>query len=330
MGKITVFSCGGTGANIASRVSQHHGQHYVGFADIDTFFIDTSRSNLDSSIPDERIFLFKDESGQLLDGNGKVRRNNYAVISEISTIRKILNQFPAGDLNIVLHSAGGGTGSVAGPLIAKELISRGKTVLVLLVGTTVSKIDIENTLKTLGTYENLSSELEVPINVFYRENGIDGPQSTVDSEFTRYIVLLSSIFSGQNHGLDSSDLRNFLGYHKVTDYPPRLTAFDLFNGKIVLPEDSLAITAVTLTAEKKDVDLGVLVDFHVSGVVHPQAQERSGSTECLHAVLYSGFFPIVVARLNKQLQQHKAKAETMGKRSIASTTDKPNSDGIIL
>lgn len=329
MGGISLLACGGTGANIASHFAEYHDQHYDGFADIKTYFVDTSRSNLSPSIPDERVFIYRDSDGSQLDGNGKLRKNNIGVLSESSTIKQILHTFKPEDLTIIVSSGGGGTGSVAGPLIAKELISRGELVLVILVGSTMSKTDVKNTLDTLKTYENLAVKLGTPINVLYRENSPTMPRSKVDAEIQQYIYLLGTFFSRQNHGLDSSDLRNFLNYNKVTNYPPRLTAFDLFVGSVKPPQDCLVISAVSLTDESQDVDLGILVDYQVTGVASPKARERIVDKLPLHVATFSGFFPPVVSRLQKLLTEHDQKAQLVSGRTILTGTE-TGSDDIIL
>lgn len=328
--KITILACGGTGCNISSKFVSYHGEKNDGFAELNTFFVDTSRSNLKKEIGDDKIFLFKDHAGKLLDGNGKKRNDNYNIISETSTIQDILHKFKPGDLNILIASASGGTGSVASPLLAKELISRGENCIVILIGSTSSRIDLKNTINTLKSYESIASSLGHPINILYRENSSESPRNKVDAEVEQYVYLLSAFFSGQNHGLDMADLRNFLNYNKVTSYAPRLTAIDLFRGNIKIPDDSLAISAVTLTAEHVEVEHEMLVDYQVTGVAHPAALDRIKENMPLHAVIFSGYFQSVIPRLQKLLNEHEEKAKRMGNRTIMASDDKTTSDGLVL
>lgn len=330
MSTITIFSAGGAGTNIATRFAQLHEQPAEGFADINTYFIDTSRSNLSKEIPDDRVFLYKDHDGKALDGNGKLRKSNYSVISESSTIKSIIDKFKPGDLSVVLHSAGGGTGSVAGPLIAKELIRQGLPVIVILVGSTISRTDALNTLNTLKTYENLSHHLESPLNVLYRENSTGRPRHAIDAEIEQYIYLLAAFWSGKNHGLDTADLRNFLFYNKVTDYKPRLTAFDMFSGALNLPDNATPIAAVTLTTESTEVEHGMLVDYQATGVAHEKVAQTARDKLPLHAVVYAGFFPPIVTRLSELLKEHEKKASQVSERTITTSSDRATDDGLIL
>lgn len=333
--KLNIYACGGTGINIATRLAHHHNQQNPGFADIQTYFIDTSRSNLSKDIPDERVYIFKDQMGKTLDGNGKFRRANNDVISDASNMEAILHQFPIGDFNIVIGSASGGTGSIVGPYLAKELLKRKANTIVLLVGSTTSKLDTENTLKTLKTYESLAMTLETPINVLYRENSPLWTRKQIDIEMERYLLLLAAFFSGQNHGLDTADLRNMLNYSIITPYKPRMTAIDLFVGKVVIPKDALAITSVSLTPENEDIQHDFLVDIQYSGVMHTavadKLQKKSGEqiTDSLHAVIFSNFFTEVVNNLEKLLNEYSSKEKRMGTGTIMGA-DKANDDGIVL
>lgn len=330
MRKIALFCCGGTGTNLGAEFAKYRDEKTDGLAELATYFIDTSRSNAWPSISDEHVFLYKKPDGAQLDGNGKVRSSNYDVLSESAKINQILNQFKPEDLNIVIHSGGGGTGSVAGPLLVKELIKRKQVVIVIMVGSTTSMLDVKNTLNTLKTYENFAQELGQPINLLYRENSKDRKREEIDNVLRRYIFLLAMMFSGQNHGLDSSDLRNFLNSSTIVGLPPRLTAIDLFAGQIVLPQDSVAIGAISLVSENEEVDLGIMVEYHVQGIVHPKARDKMEANLPLHAAVFSGFFPPHVAKLQSLLNQHEAQTKMVSERTITSSTDQPNRDGLIL
>lgn len=330
MGTINVYAVGGTGGNIASKIADLHDEKNVGFAELKTYFVDTSRSNLNKSIPDNRVYIYKDQNGRLLDGNGKLRNSNYDIISEPSNIKQILHQFKPTDLNILLHSAGGGTGSVAGPLLAKELLSRHESVLVMMIGTVNSKLDVQNTLKTLKSYENISSQFNVPINMLYRENNPNIPRNVIDNELIQYIYLLTVFFSGQNHGLDSADLRHFFDYSKVTSHQPRLTAFDLFSGTVKVPNEALPIAALSLTLDNNASDLDFMVDYQVTGVVNQTAKEHLVDKLPIHAALFSGMFSPIVARLQNMLKEHDERSSLFNGRQITSSSDQATNDGLIL
>jgi len=99
--KMHIYACGGAALNIASSIVNYDTKNDIGFCDIETYFTDTSKSNLVSKIPDDKTYLIEG-----LDGSGKNRKSNYEVLSECAV--KILHQFKPGDINVVLHSSSGG------------------------------------------------------------------------------------------------------------------------------------------------------------------------------------------------------------------------------
>jgi cell division GTPase FtsZ len=103
MSKVNVYAIGGCGISIVSQLENedmYSGQNGV-HAPTTFYYIDTSYSNLKKMNIDDRIHVIDD-----LDGSGKKRDENYKIISE--HIKSILMKFPPADLNIVVHSGGGG------------------------------------------------------------------------------------------------------------------------------------------------------------------------------------------------------------------------------
>lgn len=97
---IAVYGAGGFGINIASQFQRFAGKKDPGFAKIKPYFIDTSKSNLLETVPDNTYLV------EGLDGSGKLRNSNYAIIAEKS--KEILHRFKPCSVNIVIHSGGGG------------------------------------------------------------------------------------------------------------------------------------------------------------------------------------------------------------------------------
>ena len=117
MSDFNIYCCGGFGGNIGKQILD---------LDINTFFIDTSISNL-KNVKHDNIFLVEN-----IDGAGKSRDKSYQHFKELS--EDILIKFkPSNKLNVIIHSLSGGSGSVIGPLIAKELISKDLNTIVVCV-----------------------------------------------------------------------------------------------------------------------------------------------------------------------------------------------------
>ena len=94
--KMKIYACGGAATNLASHFVKYIGKQEPGFAELDVVFIDTSKSNINSSIPNDKIYLVDG-----LDGSGKKRDSNYAVLSERG--KEILHMHKPEDVNIVLQ-----------------------------------------------------------------------------------------------------------------------------------------------------------------------------------------------------------------------------------
>lgn len=99
--KINLYGIGGAGSNVVSHFTKYAGEKLVGYAELETYFVDTSRSNLSDKIPSEKVYLVDG-----LDGSGKKRDSNYTVLAERA--KEILQQFKPTDINIIVHSASGG------------------------------------------------------------------------------------------------------------------------------------------------------------------------------------------------------------------------------
>lgn len=100
-GKVRLFCCGGGGINIGLRLEKYRGHQEAGFAQLETVYIDTSRSNLNRSVDQDNCYLIEG-----LDGSGKIRAENHQEISQ--RIRDILQTHKPGDVCIVLSTAAGG------------------------------------------------------------------------------------------------------------------------------------------------------------------------------------------------------------------------------
>ena len=105
IGHIRLYGCGGAGINIVSTFKKAVGNHEVGHAIAEPVFVDCSRSNIHSDIPDDRI-LIMDVSEQTREGSGKKRDENNTAFSR--NTRSILQKFEPLEFNVVVFSASGG------------------------------------------------------------------------------------------------------------------------------------------------------------------------------------------------------------------------------
>jgi len=327
MKQMNLMACGGAALNIVGGFLNNRRTDISDSAcEINACFIDTSKSNLRRAgieSNDERAFIIDG-----VDGSGKKRDTNYKVVSEYA--KEILHQYKPADINVIVHSASGGSGSVIGPVLAHELLSKNWPTLLIVVGGSDSKIELENTIKTLKGYEVISRRINKPVNVVYYENSKLTPREKVDSLAQSSIALLSVIFSGNNDDLDSADLTNFLNYCNVTNHEPQLTLVDFFYSEFKIPKGQTVISAVTLTDKEHPSTLSIIVDHQSVGFLSPETSKLVSTQLPINMVNVLGYFPDVISRLEKQVNDIVEMRQSVVIKKIDVNDAEANDHGLIL
>lgn len=218
IGRVRIYGCGGGGLNIGKEYLEPG--HTGDLANIEVAFIDTSDSNLEDRLQDH-TWLFDE-----LDGSGAIRHSNANIIAK--HIPDILRKFEPGDVNIVIFTLAGGTGSVAGPLILKELLERGEMAVGIVIGAKQSLRNAENTIASVKTLDSIAQMTKKPVILHL---GINADRTVsdknVDSEAHLMISALAVLCSRRNHGLDTADLRSFFDFTRSTDAGPQIARIHL-------------------------------------------------------------------------------------------------------
>ena len=330
MATLSIYGAGGAGINLAKKYLPFVDKEDNGFSTIKTYFIDTSKSNLnDPAINPETVYLMDG-----LDGSGKKRDSNYGAIRERS--KEIVQKFKPSDINVVIHSASGGSGSVIGPILAGEISDKCLTVIIL-IGSTDSRIETDNTIKTIMGYEVIAQKREHPIAVMYYENGSGKSRGGVDNEIAIDISLLSILFSGHNSELDSADLKNFLNYQNVTTYKPSLTRLEFFSKEIELARDQHVASLATLTDENTDSKPNMLVSYQAVGYINKNSAAALNNGESntklpIHAAMIVGYFHPHIANLQSKLAEFDEHRATVVQKPLAdkATVDRATDDGLLF
>ncbi len=238
---LTVYGCGGCGGNIV--------QHFVDIPDdhdkplfpkTTLTMLDTSDSNLAKTGKKINHFIVPG-----LEGAGKHRTRAYEGVE--SQIMGILNDHKPSPFNIVVFSGSGGSGSVIGPLITAELLRRGLATIAVVVGSTTSAIETDNTHKTLRSLQSMATSNKTggrPICMVYLENDTTrktaeyaGARTQIDLRIAEVIRQLAMLFGGMHRELDRTDLNNWLNWRPAfPDIPAQLVEI------LVFKEDALETT----------------------------------------------------------------------------------------
>lgn len=324
-GRVRVFACGGAGVNIGKHIERFRGNEEAGMAVVEVSYIDTSKSNLGAEIPEHAIYLLKD-----LDGSGKIRKENYQQIS--AHTRDILQRHEPQDLSIVVSSAAGGSGSVIAPSIVSELLERDLPVVVILIGAGDTRLDIENTIKTIKSYEAISKLRGKPVVVKYLQNSINTPRSQVDTICLQTISALLTTFSRENTELDSKDLFNFLNFHRATTFPAQLAALNTYSAEMPAEHSGEVVSVVTLAREGEDTSLAPLTpDYQAVGFLPADTNERILNAAPLNLVITTDLLVTTAKQLNGRLQElEQAQRARVATASILSDKDSATDTGMVL
>lgn len=320
---ISIFGCGGAGINLITPFLKHHGKKEPGFAEMKPIFLDTSDSNMRKGVPEEQVYLIDG-----LDGSGKKRDSNYQAISEKA--KDILHRFKPTDINVVVHSASGGSGSVIGPVLVSELLARGESVVVLMVGSTDSRIEAKNTANTLKSYEVIAEKRQMPVVAVYYENTKAEPRGKIDVKVHTSLVMLTAIFSGENRELDSADLKNFLNYPRVTSFSPKLSYLDFFSKSVEVAKNQSVTSLVTLTDDATDSSPDMHVEYQAVGFVEDNVKEAISVELPIHAAIVSGYYHDKLEALENLIKDIDEARATVVEKSIVTKGHVATDDGLVM
>jgi hypothetical protein len=254
-----LYGCGGCGINIVTPFTRKTlGE---GYSEVKVGLIDTSTSNFTNEHKENGVdFFLATNDGE---GSGKVRRDNASVISD-NVNRALLVQKPA-DFNVVIFSASGGSGSVIGPLLMKELLERGIPCVGIIVGSSESSITATNSLNTLKSLAAIGASLDKPCIISYQHNSNENRRSAVDATCTAFIHTLAALCSSENDELDQRDVRNWAFYNHSTSVPAQLSLLEICDTVEAAKEIQSPISVASLLTDKDAVAPDLMPEYSCIG-----------------------------------------------------------------
>lgn len=275
VGKMKIYGCGGAGINIANYFNDAKQEPLS--AEISVAYFDTSRSNFlkKDNIRKEDTYVLN--VGGESDGSGKVRSQNYDRI--LDEVKQALLQHKPTDFNVVVFSAGGGSGSVFGPIIIKEFLEKNIPVFAIVIGADESKQAATNTLNTLKSLEGISRNIKKPVIMHYRHNKRGKARSEVDAELQEAISFLAILCSRQIPEIDTQDIRNFMDYTTTTSVKARLASLEILTNEEKIYEGCRPHTIMSIYESPDEATLELIPEYHCGGYVELP-------TENLHAIHY--------------------------------------------
>ena len=187
---VKILACGGAGINIINSCTLPD----------DTFtLMDTSHANVKD---DQEVISLSRKN----EGGGKIRSINATEIDEnIYALNDIYY-----DINILLYSTSGASGSVIGPLLNKYINSHGKKVVNCIVISDDSEKEIQNTLNTIKSLDSIAKRENIfmPIILFHNTNKYT--QKELNLAIMSQITDIYNFFSTSVLEIDKTDRLNFL------------------------------------------------------------------------------------------------------------------------
>ena len=231
---VRIYSAGGAGTNIVKQLKD---------LDLEICYIDSSDANL-RDVKSDQIYLIQDQ-----EGAGKNRSITYGNFKDVAG--DVLIQFrPSTDINIVISSLSGGSGSIIAPLLTKELLEAGAPVIVIAIDSKSSVIELTNSVNTLKTYKSISNQLKKSISVFHVPNSSRREADTKAISFINLVSLLTN--RDLTAEFDVTDLRNFINFDTVTDNRPDVSIIQLSpNERINLEKGTSVVSSILLTTDKE-------------------------------------------------------------------------------
>jgi hypothetical protein len=311
---IRFYACGGTAINQLRAYRDNHPGEPRLHGDEKYSYIDTSFANLDGALMSE-TFTLKEA-----DGSGSDRKKNAARI--VGVLPEIMLAHQPADFNVVIFSLSGGTGSVAGPIILKELLAKGHKAVGVTSAAFTSGKKSSNAIDTLTGLELAVASVGRPVVLSYTPN--DPNKTDSDNNIKPLFVLqtLAKLASGKNGHLDSSDVANLFDFHTVTNYKPSLALLDVYAGEEQLKSDvTNAIGIAGLLKDRTSVMPAINAAYDTVGYLPEDNREFANSF----------YFVVSIEKLNgvvKDMSERKAQAEL--KERVTNTVSTLATAGVVV
>lgn len=299
LSKVTILGTGGAGKVAAIRCSKLVPPTSTRIVTIDTSGSDNFNENVES-------YKIKN-----LNGSGKLRKEN------IEDITNFVNSFASkeesfSEVNIIISSYAGGSGSTLCPLLINEILRKGKIVIVVGIIDTDSEIDTINTFNTFRSIDNFVSQHKayLPAILFNNAFGRGIVDKGIDTTISNLIKFLTTPYIG----LDVQDRIKFLNPNAFNGIDPGIKLLSISSELDKDWDTSLGMIIPQQEYNKLDAILSITqVDNHVKintlcSVTFKGYYEDKGS-DFLISIGYQ-IPKELVTSLNSKIHEYKSVSES--------------------
>ncbi len=320
-----IYACGGGAISITADLTDY--VNVKGFSDTKVSRLDTSNKNMTPNMPESSKFVLTGA-----DGSGKQRDHNYKPV--VASMDKILAEHPAEDYNIVIFTAGGGSGSVIGPVLVGELLKRKAPVIALVIGSIGDETQAQNSVNTLKSLAGIQQANKVPVVFSYFEVNQHNSQADVDQQVRSLLPSLLNLLDSDNTIIDNKDIINLLNWTNVRkEIPAQLVALEVFIGA----EDLATITGaapVTMASIYPDAEreyLPVTPSYSTDGIRSELPRENPYYGKTLHYVVHAKPVKPAFDSLESALRRIRdAQRSQHTIESVLGTDDSVDNNGMVV
>lgn len=337
---LIVHGCGGAGINICDKVFTSIAELGDGFANIVFNYLDTSRANIDKIKPQGDFWLVqtKAHSKVAITGSGGERRTHaediMKNIDEYLDNRQYMKRHPE-EFHIVVFSASGGTGAVAGPVLVRSLVSRDIPTIALFVGDSSNGLNCMNTVNTIATLDNIAQNCKKPISVIYvnnhsliKNNSLASGEQEANRIITNIMTTISLFLSGELEAIDNQDMFGIIdqSHYKTIPVKHGLYGILVYTGIIdttTLPSGSIPTVCRTLTLSNEEYDVDISLLHHKRGfVTKDNAITTINATNFpLHMLACANFLSSEMATLQKLSDDYYNRLSNIEQNTIKGTAN---------
>ena len=258
----SVYGAGGAGKVAALRFAVNNNPNNIPVTTIDT----SGLSDVYEGVNSIRI-------GNL-SGSGKLRKDNVDHIKDF--VASYVEKETFGDVNVIIHSLSGGSGSVIGPMMIDEILRQKKVAIAIVIIDQDSEVDTINALNSLRSLDNIvkSRKGYLPMIIFDNNNG----RPTVDRGIDSTMINLSIILSTPLIGLDTKDRLRFFNPSGFDGVTSGVKLLNVSRDEVGNWEKNGQISA---DDENEGIDSALIIS--------DQSEHRSLSRRC--KVTFRGYYP---------------------------------------
>ena len=172
--------------------------------------MDTSEANIAKHANRDLVTFLKIDN-VTGEGSGKFRPENVEPI--LNFVSNYTKKTKFHDVNVIVFSMAGGSGSVIGPLLAKEIFRQGKIAILIIVADHESHQDAKNTINTLKGLNDFALEESFYVPTILFDNSFDW--SVVNNGVNETLNSIRLMMELNTDAIDMKDKLHFLQPNKI-------------------------------------------------------------------------------------------------------------------